>query len=216
MEWLKDTPLFFGMEEEIIRQGLSCLGMWEKTYEKGEYIFLSGDAAGLIGILRSGSASVVKEDYWGNRSVYTKIYPGELFGEAFCFAQAAQVPVNVVSLESCEILFLRAEKITRPCAECCTFHTQLIGNLIRILSGKNILLTEKIGYMSQPTTREKLLSYLSSEAAKQGKERFEIPFNRQELADYLSVDRSAMSNELSKLGREGLLEYHKNRFRLIR
>lgn len=188
----------------------------EKTYAKGEFIFHSGDKTGYIGILCSGSAAVIKEDYWGNRSIYTKIFPGELFGEAFCFAGINHIPVNVIALEGCKVLFLRAEKISRPCTKCCKFHTQLVENLIHILSSKNILLTEKIGHMSQPTIREKLLSYLSSEAAKQETDQFIIPFNRQELADYLSVDRSAMSNELSKLGKEGLVEYHKNTFRLIR
>lgn len=124
--------------------------------------------------------------------------------------------VSVLASERCEILFLEIQRVFTVCSPACGYHSRLIRNLLTIMARKNLMLTRKIDHMSQRTIREKVMAYLSCEAERWGNEAFEIPFNRQQLADYLAVDRSALSAELSRMQKDGLIEYGKNRFRIIR
>lgn len=212
---LQNCRLFEGISEEETRSVLRCLSAGERRYKKNETVFRAGDTIERIGIVISGGVSVVEDDFWGNRTIIGRFSAGEIFAETFPFAGLPTLPFNVVATEDSSILFIDHRKLITTCSSACAFHTRLVGNMMRILANKNTLLAQKMRHTSRRTTREKLLSYLSTEAAKAGSSRFTIPFDRQDLADYLSVDRSAMSTELGKLRDEGVLSFRKNRFELI-
>ena len=165
-----------------------------------------------IGIVLSGLLHIVRDDYWGNRDIVSPVEPGELFAEAFVCGGAKKLPVSVIAVEPSEVMRFDFNRITRTCSSACVFHTRLIQNMISTLARKNIQLMEKIECLAQRSTRSKVLSYLSAVAKRQKSGDVEIPFNRQELADYLSVDRSALSAELCRMRDEGLLAFQKNKF----
>lgn len=209
---LKKTYLFAGIMEEDISTVLHCLSARISSYKKDDFILHTGDFVQQVGMVLSGSVLVIKEDFWGNRSILSEISPGSVFAETYACITNIPLEVSVIASSDCEVLFLDFQKLLTTCSAACQFHTQLIHNLLSILAHKNRILTKKLEHISQKTTRDKLLSYLSAESLKAKNPSFTIPFNRQQLADYLSVDRSAMSNELSKLKKEGILDYNKNSF----
>jgi CRP-like cAMP-binding protein len=213
---LKDTELFAGIDEKDIGSMLGCLSAREAEYKKDIYILSAGDNPTEVGIVLSGSVNIINEDYWGNRTIIAKMTSGELFAEAFSCADSGKLPVSVVTAEKTSVLFIDYKRIITTCSSACGFHTSLIRNMLQILANRNISLTKKMGHTAHRTTREKLLSYLSAQAIAAESSSFDIPFNRQELADYLCVDRSAMSNELSNLRDEGVLDFNKNHFTLKR
>lgn len=209
---LKKCPLFAGVEEANIENILPCLSSVVKKYDKNQFIFEAEDRVTTVGLILSGSVLVIKEDFWGNRDILSQLGPAELFAEAFSCAQLDRLPVSVVAAEKTDVLLVNYKKIVTTCSTACSFHTLLIQNMMKILAQKSVVLMQKLEQMAKRTTREKLLAYLSAEAQKTGGSKFEIPFNRQELADYLSVDRSAMSSELGKMRDEGILDFEKNHF----
>lgn len=212
---LKTVKLFEDIKEADLQPLLSCLSARMVHYNSGQTIFLSGESIKQFGIVLSGQVNVVQDDYYGNRSILARIDVGNMFGESFACAEAETLPVSVIATTESEILFIDCHRLSSPCANACSFHSRLIQNMLRIVSMKNIDLTQKIEFTSKRTTREKLMAYLSAEAKKAGSNKFSIPFNRQELADYLSVERSAMSAELSKLKNDNVLKFHKNEFELL-
>ena len=215
IEILKKTKLFAGIGGEDIDAMLTCLGATVRTYQKGEYIFREGEHIRYITVLLEGSILVQRDDYWGNRSIVSRIGVGEMFGEAYATPNSGALLNDVVALEDSTVIFFDVNRILTLCPSACRFHSMTVQNLVCAISEKNRGLVAKLGYMSNRSTRSKLLAYLSDEAKKQNSSSFEIPFNRQQLADYLSVDRSAMSNELCKMRDEGILKFEKNKFTLI-
>jgi len=212
---LKTVNLFRNIEESDLQHLLSCLAAKEVHYEKGQTVLFSGEKIKRFGIVLSGQVQIIQDDYYGNRSILANIETGNLFGESFACAEIEVLPVSVIATVESEILFIDCQRLALPCAKACGFHSSLIQNMLNIVAMKNILLTQKNEFISKRTTREKLLTYLSFEAKKVGSSHFDIPFNRQELADYISVERSAMSAELSKLRDDGVLRFHKNQFELL-
>jgi len=212
---LKRTRLFAGITESEIGSLLGCLSARLKQYEKGACIFRQGERIGEIALLLCGSLHIQRDDYWGNRSILGSIGEGELFGEAYLTADSSTMQHDVVAVTDSTVIFFDIRRVLTTCPSACRFHSMVVQNLFFAISEKNRKLVQKLGHMSKRTTREKLLSYLSEQAARSGSAEFSIPFNRQQLADFLSVDRSAMSNELGKLRDEGLLTFEKNRFRLL-
>ncbi|MFA9379471.1 MAG: Crp/Fnr family transcriptional regulator [Acetanaerobacterium sp.] len=215
-EILKSVTLFKGIDEADFQPLLSCLSAKTAHYEKGQTVFMSGSSIESFGIVLSGQVQVAQEDYYGNRSILANIGPGNLFGESFACADIKTLPVSVITTTGSDLLFINCRRLVSPCASACEFHRRLIQNMLNIVAMKNIALTQKIEFTSKRTTREKLLAYLSAEAQKAESNRFCIAFNRQELADYLSVDRSAMSAELGRLRDDGILTFNKNLFELVR
>lgn len=211
---LKKSQLFSGVAEDEIEAMLDCLSAELRTYQKGSYVLHQGEYLHHITVLVAGSLLIQKDDFWGNRSIVNKISVGEMFGEAYVAPGSEALLNDVIATEDSAIIFFDVHKILTTCSSACRFHAMVIQNLFYAISVKNRGLVQKLGHMSRRTTREKLLSYLSEQAKKQGTSSFEIPFNRQQLADFLSVDRSAMSNELCKLRDEGLLSFERNRFQL--
>lgn len=209
---LKECPFFSGMNDEEILAILHCVEA--KTYKKKakEYVFRAGDHISAMGLVLSGSVLIVQEDLWGHRNVMAKIESGDFFAEAFAAISETVLNISVIADEECEILMLNVNRILSVCPTACEHHTRLIRNLVCLLADKVLLINDKVTHMSKRTTREKLLSYLSSESIRQGKLSFDIPYDRQQLADFLCVERAAMSVEISKLRREGLLETDRKHF----
>jgi CRP-like cAMP-binding protein len=194
---------------------LTCFGAKREKFEKRNDILSEGVRVKDIGIMISGEAQEVRLDYFGNRSIISEISSSEVFGEDFACAEAGELPFSVVATEPCEVMFIDCAHILHTCHNNCGFHQQLIYNLMKILASKTLKFHERIEITSHRTTREKLLAYLDIESKKQGKRSFEIPFDRQELADYLEVERSGLSAEISKLRSEGMIKSEKNRFTLL-
>ena len=166
-----------------------------------------------VGLLLEGAVLVVQEDFWGNRNLIARIQPGQLFGESYA-CSGAPLGVDVVADSPSRVLWLNVHRVLSVCPNGCAYHSRLIRNLLSVLAEKNLRFKEKLDHMGQRTTREKLLSYLSAEARRQKSSEFDITFNRQQLADYLSVERSAMSAKLGKLREEGVLDFERSHFRL--
>ena len=213
---LSRCPLFAGIRREDMAGMLSCLGGRVVAADKGSPVFLEGDPARYVGVLLSGKIQVVRDDYYGKRSVLTVVSPGGYFGEAFACAGVTQLPTDILAASDCRVLYLGSKTLLHSCDRCCSFHHQLIANLLGIVSRKNLYLNQKLSYTSRGTTKEKLLAYLSDQAKQHHSNEFTIPFNRQELADFLGVERSAMSAELGKLAKLGILETKRRSFRLFR
>lgn len=209
---LKNTKLFSGVEEEEIEKMLVCLGAVSGTYKKGEYVLRAGEDVRSLAVLVEGNLHIQKDDYWGNRSIINRIAVGELFGEAYLSPSGGTLPHDVIAVEDSVTMFFDVCRILSTCPSACIFHSLTVRNLFFAISEKNRKLVTKLSYMSERTTRDKLLSYLSDEAKRQNSPNFTIPFNRQQLADFLSVDRSAMSNELCKMRDEGIVKFNRNSF----
>lgn len=212
---LSASDLFYGLTYEELGSMLHCLGAKIVDTQKGDPVFLEGDPAGFVGIVLEGSVQVVQEDYFGSRSVIHHSGPGDVFAEAFSFTNLDTMPVSGYAVKNSRCMILSCRRMMTVCSNACTFHNRLVKNLLTLVSRKNLMLNEKIRFMSQRTTREKLLAYLSDQAKKTGSAEFTIPYDRQALADYLSVERSAMSAEISKLKKDGILEVKGSHFRLI-
>ena len=212
---LKNTQLFSGASDEDIEAMLGCLQARLCTYKKGEYVLREGERIERLMMLVKGELHIQRDDYWGNRSIISMVGVGEMFGEAYAAPESGPLMNDVLAVEDSAVIFLDIGKLLTVCPNGCKFHAMAVKNLFFAISEKNRKLVRKFGYMSRRTTREKLIAYLSEEAKRQNSGAFSIPFNRQQLADFLSVDRSAMSNELCKLRDEGLIEFEKNRFRLL-
>lgn len=211
---LRRTVLFSGIDETEITSLLGCLNAKTLQYKKGTYLLRTGDSPESIGLLISGSSFIVQDDYWGNRNIRARITPGQVFAETFACIPGSVMDVSVLCEEDCNILWLNVQHILHTCPSTCSHHSRMIRNLLSDLAANSLRANEKLTHISRRSIREKLLSYLSSEANRQGNIEFEIPFNRQQLADYLSVERSALSAEISKMQKEGLLTVNRNRFYL--
>lgn len=212
---LRKCTLFNDIEDENIIPLLGCLGAKVEEYDKKYTIFAEGNPAKYIGIVLSGEAQMEKVDFYGNRSIVTNISVSEIFGEAFACAGIDKIPVTVIAKEPGEIMLLDCERILHSCSNACGFHRQIIFNLMKELAIKNLMFHKKIEITSQRSTREKLMTYLMQQAKTVGSDSFTVPFDRQELADYLEVERSGLSAEIGKLKKEGILDCTKNRFTLL-
>jgi CRP-like cAMP-binding protein len=207
---IKNSPLFHGLPN--VEDLLKCLTPVKKPVACGAVIFGETDAPAAVGLVLSGAVHIVKTDYWGHTSIIAEISAGDMFGEALACAGADEFPVSVVAASDANILLINYRRIITTCTSACAFHTALIANMLKILAKKNVMLMSKMAHLTKRTIRDKLLSYLSEQAKRYGSDSFAIPFNRQQLADFLSVERSALSAEMSKMRGKGLIEYRKNRF----
>lgn len=212
---LRKCPLFEGIEAQDMDAMLACLGGKVLKVRKNQIILAEGEKAEFVGIVLEGSVQIVKEDYFGNRSIVTQVDAGELFGESFACANVAALPVSVVAARDSSVMLIDCHRITVSCSNACSFHSRMIFNLLKVVATKNLMFNQKIEVTSKRTTRQKLMTYLLQQAKRAGNNAFTIPYDRQALADYLEVERSAMSAEIGKLRKEGVLESEKNYFRLL-
>ena len=211
---LSRSALFAGIHMEDLTAMLGCIGGRIVHVGKEQPIFREGDPATQVGMVLSGAVRMEREDFYGNRSILAHIGPAELFGETYACAGVAALPISIVADEDSQLLLMDCRRITTTCSSACSFHSRIIYNLLRLVAEKNLVFDQKIQITSQRTTREKLMAYLLNQAKLQNANAFSIPYDRQELADYLEVDRSGLSAEISKLRREGILESERNYFRL--
>jgi len=212
---LKHTPFFMAMSDEEILSILQCMSAVVTPYPKGSYILRAGNSTEVMGIVLSGSAVIVQEDVWGHRNILDILSPGDSCGEVFAASMGSVLNVSVVAEADCQVLLLNINRILSACSNTCSHHAQLIRNLVNVIAGKSLRMHDKINHISKRSTKEKLLSYLSSEADRCGSLSFTIPYNRQQLADYLCVERAAMSVALSQMQKDGILQYTKNKFTLF-
>ncbi len=211
---LQGNPLFAGVARHELAPLFICLNARTRVYAKNQFVLLEGDPADRIGIVLNGNLQILKEDYFGARNIIANVGPNELFGEAFAAAEIGELPLSVIATEESRLMLIDYRAILTTCGQNCAYHYALIRNLIRIIAKKNLGLIQKIEHVSKRTTREKVLSYLSAVAKENHSDSFVIPFSRQELADYLCVDRTALSAVISKLQSEGILEFKRSHFTL--
>lgn len=212
--FLMNSSLFRGITEDELKDMLKCLDASTTVFEKGSYIYRCGQVVDRIGIVLSGSVMIENDDLWGNRSILAHIEPGQIFAETYACTTGEALLVNVVSVERTEVLFIHTAKILQICPHACPFHHALIRNLMQISAQKSLQLSRRILYTSPKSIRGRLMTYFSDRVKQTGSYTITVPFNRQQLADFLGVDRSSMCNELSKMQRDGLLAYEKNTFRI--
>lgn len=209
---IRSSQLFSGTSEEELTAMLSCLKAEKKDFPKEAFVLRAGDAADSIGLVLSGNILVIQEDIWGNRNILSKAGAGQTFAAAYACAPGSVLNVSVMTETPVTAMFLNVRRILTVCPSACSHHSRIIRNLLSEMAEKNLRLSEKLTHMGQRSTRAKLMSYLSSEAQRLGKYEFDIPFSRQQLADYLAVERSGLSLELGKMRSEGLLDFHKSHF----
>ena len=212
--FLSGTLLFRGVPESEIGGLIESLCGRSGHYEKGEVIYRCGETAKDIGLVLSGSVIIKNDDFWGNQSVLARIEPGDIFAETYACIGGKALLVDAVAAESTEVLFISAAEILSPKDGVSRYCQTLTGNLLTISAIKNIRLSCRILYTSPKHIRGRLTAFLSDAAKEQGSERVTVPFSRQQLADFLNVDRSAMCAELSKMQKDGIIEYKKNIFLL--
>ena len=213
LDVIKSSRLFRDIDDGEIEAMLSCLSVSSREYvSTARRCCLTAKLSRLSS--RTGAVHIIKEDFLGNRNIIAEAQPGEIFAESYACVPGAPLGVSAAAAERSEVMFMDVSRVLTVCGSACAFHARLMRNLLAVLAEKNLQFSEKLTYMTQRSTRQKLLAYLSAESLRRGAREFEIPFNRQQLADYLSVDRSALSGELSKLRGEGLLDYRKNKFTL--
>ena len=210
-----NSPLFDGIRPEDRQAMLYCIGYHIGTYQKGEIVAFEAENIKHIGILLSGTVDMVKEDLWGNKTMLVRIRKDEMFGETFACGNDNQSVVTFLVSENAKILFMPFGRVMHSCTRACGFHQQLIENMVHIIANKNRDLIRKVEVVSKRTIREKILCYLSIQAQAQESRYIELPLGRLELAEYLCVDRSALTRELAKMKEEGLIDYDKNCFRIL-
>ena len=209
------SPLFKGISPNDREAMLGCIGYHIGDYKRGEIVVFEEENVKHIGILLSGAVDMIKEDLWGNKTMLIRVRRDEMFGETFACGEDKQSMVTCTVSEDAKIIFLPFDRVMHSCTMACRFHHQLIENMVRVIANKNRDLMRKVEVVSKRSIREKLLAYLSIQAQIQQSRYFEIPLGRVELAEYLCVDRSALTRELAKMKEERLIDYDKNCFRML-
>lgn len=212
--FLSETKLFGGIKAEEIKEALDCLSAYEKSFKKGEIIYRTGQTVTDMGLVEEGSVNITVNLYWGSSIILGNIEKGKIFAETYAAVSGKEMLCDAVAAEDCRVLFINVGKLLNVCKSTCGFHQKIIHNLLRISAMKNLNLSARMLHTAPKTIRGRLISYFSQMAAETGSREFTIPFSRQELADYIGVDRSALSAELSKMQRDGILTYRKNKFKL--
>lgn len=211
---LKNSELFESIDDDI-SQVLSCLNARIKKYNSEDIILLAGTCVQTIGIIVEGSALITKEDMEGNRVIISEVIPGGIFGESLGISGIKKSPVTVVTADGCEVMWLDAKRLITTCSSACPFHSRLIRNLLQILSSKNLYLNSRIDILTQKTLRDKLIQFFNNMVNQTGRREFEIGFTREELADFIFANRSAVSRELCAMREAGLITFNKNQFKIL-
>lgn len=212
-EKINTNPLFQGIGLTDFEAMFRCMDARMQSYRKNELLLMAGNPVDAVGLVVSGCVQVVKEDAHGREYMLAELGASELFGEVFACAGVSHSPVTVRAAEDCEVVFVRFRKLLSTCSSACPFHSRLIENMLMLIAKKSMQLNQKVEILAKRTIRERLLLFLDGQRGSATK--FSIPFNREDLAAYLSVDRSALSAELSKMQQEGILKYHRNDFELL-
>lgn len=212
---LEKCQLFYNVTPKDIQAMVVCLDAKIKTFKKGTFIFTEGSPAKYLGIVLLGAVQIIRTDFYGNRSILACLEQSQIFGESFACAGADRLPVNAVACKDTQVMIIDVSRITHFCGNACEFHNMIIYNLLKIVAEKNLAFNEKIEITSKRNTKEKLMAYLTAQAKLQKSTEFNIPLDRQGLADYLGVERSGLSAEISKLRKDKIIESNKNHFKLL-
>ncbi len=210
---LQRIPLFQGITESEIAALLTCVGAAAVTVAKGEFALIAGDAPDYVGIVLHGQLEISRVDADGNRAILSKIGAGDCFAETLACAGIPHSPVNVLATELSRVVKLPYQRILTSCGNACAFHGRLLSNMLGILARKNLTLQQRMEILDKKTIRERLMLYLSRQTEQQG-DPFRAPFDRNGLAEYLAVDRSALSREIGRLREEGAIRVERNVFSL--
>ncbi len=210
---MQNIKLFAGIRPEDMDGMLGCIGHYVRDYEKGAVITFEAEIIHHVGVVLKGSVDMVKEDLWGNRTMLVRSPVGEVFGETFACGEEASSLVTFVAAEDTRVLFLSFCRVMHTCSHACVFHQHLVENMVRVIAAKNRELMRKVEVVSKKTLREKILAYLSAYG---GSGSFTIPLGRVEWAEYLCADRSALTRELAKMKEEGIIDYQKNTFQILK
>lgn len=210
--FLATTKIFSGTEPNEVMAMRGCLGAYARHFDKGTYIYRTGDSVSSLGLVLRGGVNVETVDAWGNTNLLSHVGAGQVFAETYAAVSDVPLLCDVLAVEATDILFLNVARVLTTCSSNCTHHQRVVVNLMQIFARKNLELSKRAQVVAAKTIRGKVLAYLSITATDKGSDEFDIPFNRQQLADYLGVDRSALSAELSRMQREGLIETHRSHF----
>jgi len=213
---LDKVALFNGIEGYELDGLLRCLNRTFKAYDKGNYIISEGDAVKSIGIVLSGRVQVQKQDVFGRQVIMTELASTDIFGEVFAFSGTKTYPVYVQAITDCEIMFVDYSGIIEFCHSACDFHKRLVSNMLTILAKKSMFFNQKVDILSKRTIRERLFTFLEAQMKNQGSKQFTIYYSREGLAEFLCVDRSALSRELGKMQDEGLLKFDRKYFHVLK
>ncbi len=216
IEVLQKMPLFRGMNDKEIQDLLKSLNAQKHSYEKNDIILYAGSKPGIIGIVLSGSVTILSDDIWGNRTILSHIEKGGLFAEAYALLEDVPMLVDVMANEGCSILLLKIKGILNSAKSQNSWDYKFLRNLLLISSKKNLNLSGRSFHTSPKTIRERVMSYLNTLALQNDSTEFDIPFDRQQLADYLNVERSALSRELSNMQQDGFIVVRRNHFEITR
>lgn len=215
LKQLQSNDLFNNFNENDLESILNCLSAKVNYYKKKDMIIRQGDPVQIVGIVLVGGVQIIKEDIEGNINILSHLGINDIFAEAFAYADIYECPITVQATENSEIMFIDCKRIIRTCNNSCVFHWKLIENMLSLIARKNIMLNQKMEILSKRTTREKLLAFFNIQIQMNHSKKFSIPYNREGLAFYLCVDRSALSRELSNMRDEGLLKFNKNEFEIL-
>ena len=213
--FLSKTNIFSGITVNEIKSLIKCINAIEKIYEKDDIILHAGNSCECMGLVISGSVNIIANYYWGGSNIFGHVTAGRIFAEAYSLLSGNELLCDVSAAEKTSVLFMNTKKILAVCKNACPSHILLMQNLIKISAQKNLSLSSRMMHTASKRIRDRLLSYLSEQAFLSGSNQFTVPFSRQQLADYLGTERSALSGELSKMRRDGLIDYNKNRFVLL-
>ena len=215
LKQLQRNDLFNNFNLNDLESILNCLSAKVNYYKKKDMIIQQGAHVHCVGIVLSGGIQIIKEDIEGNINILAHLGINDIFAEAFAYADIYECPITVQATENCEIMFIDCKRIIKTCNNACIFHSNLIENMLSLIARKNIMLSQKMEILSKRTTREKLLAFLNTQIQMNHSKRFLIPYNREALANFLCVDRSALSRELSNMRDEGLIKFKKNEFEIL-
>lgn len=215
LELLQRNELFYNFDLNDLKSILKCLSPKVNHYKKKDIILLQGDNVHFVGIVLSGSAQIIKEDIEGYINILDHLGINDIFAEAFAYADIYECPITVQATENCEIMFIDCKRIIKTCNNACIFHLALIENMVSLIAKKNIMLNQKMEILSKRTIREKLLAFFNIQIQMKHSKRFSIHYNREAFANYLCVDRSALSRELCNMRDEGLIKFKKNEFEIL-
>lgn len=211
---LGKTVLFRGMSNKEIISALKELSAFEKTYLRDEAILHAGDTTDIMGLVLEGSVRIESNDIWGNRTILSHVGPGQVFAETYAMLEDETLLVDAVANQNCRVLMLDVSKLRSPAMVTAEWESQLISNILNLSMRKNLMLSGRSFHTSPKTIRGRVMSYLSSMSIQEGADEFDIPFDRQQLADYLNTERTALSKELAKMQRDGIISFRKNHFKV--
>jgi len=215
IQFIKNTALFRSMSEEEVLSALKVLQAAERQYKKDDIVFYAGDTTDRMGLVLSGSVTIESNDAWGNRTILSHVGKGQFFAETYALFKDEPLLVDVRANEKCAILFLKSGNIQALMDRSAPWALKYITNSLMISARKNLMLSGRSFHTAPKTIRGRVLSYLNSVSLQKHSNEFDIPFDRQQLADYLNLERSALSKELGKMQRDGLIKTKKNHFVIL-